>query len=153
MQIFYLGREINGSPFVARRSQHWQTFVRNHVRSIVASDFLVAVTARFRVLYVLVVMEVGTRKILHCNVTAHPTTAWSLQQQTLRIAAHEPKPCGRTGPRNRIGDARSPASEIVPKRRGPAPTSDSALPSVQSGRECSEAGAAFPVSTSSARRA
>ena len=61
-------------------SQHWQTFVHNHARSIVACDFLVAVTARFRVLYVLVVMEVGTRKILHCNVTAHPTAAWSLQQ-------------------------------------------------------------------------
>jgi putative transposase len=28
-------------------SQHWQTFVRNHARSIVACDFLVAVTARF----------------------------------------------------------------------------------------------------------
>src|ERR1700687_4138867 len=61
-------------------SQHWQTFVHNHARSIVACDFLVAVTARFRLLYVLVVMEVGTRKILHCNVTAHPTAAWSLQQ-------------------------------------------------------------------------
>jgi putative transposase len=60
--------------------QHWQTFVRNHARSIVASDFLVAVTARFRLLYVLVVMEVGTRRILHCNVTMHPTAAWSLQQ-------------------------------------------------------------------------
>jgi putative transposase len=61
-------------------SQHWRTFVRNHARSIVACDFLVAVTARFRVLYVLVVMEVGTRRILHCNVTAHPTAAWTLQQ-------------------------------------------------------------------------
>jgi putative transposase len=39
----------------------------------VAADFLVAITAGFRVLYVLVVMEVGSRRILHCNVTAHPT--------------------------------------------------------------------------------
>ena len=37
-------------------------------------------TARFRLLYVLLVMEVGTRKILHCNVTAHPSTTWTLQQ-------------------------------------------------------------------------
>ena len=45
-----------------------------------ASDFLVAITAGFRVLYVFVVMEVGARRILQCNVTAHPTAAWTLQQ-------------------------------------------------------------------------
>jgi putative transposase len=61
-------------------SQHWRTFVRNHARAIVASDFLVAITAGFRVLYVFVVMEVGSRRILGCNVTAHPTAAWTLQQ-------------------------------------------------------------------------
>ncbi len=61
-------------------SHHWQTFVRNHARSIVACDFLVAVTARFRVLYVFVVMEVGTRRILHCKVTEHPSATWTLQQ-------------------------------------------------------------------------
>ena len=61
-------------------SQHWQTFVRNHAKAIVAADFLVAITARFRVLYVLVAMEVGSRRILHCNVTAHPTAALTLQQ-------------------------------------------------------------------------
>jgi transposase InsO family protein len=46
----------------------------------VASDFLVAITAGFRVLYVFVVMEVGSRRILHCNVTEHPTAGWTLQQ-------------------------------------------------------------------------
>jgi transposase InsO family protein len=46
----------------------------------VAADFLVAITAGFRVLYVFVVMEVGSRRILHCNVTAHPTAAWTVQQ-------------------------------------------------------------------------
>jgi len=61
-------------------SQSWQTFIRNHAQSIVAGDFLVAVMVRFRVLYVLIVMEVGSRKILHCNVTAQPTAAWTLQQ-------------------------------------------------------------------------
>jgi len=47
---------------------------------MVAADFLVAITAGFRWLYVFVVMEIGSRRILHCNVTAHPTAAWTLQQ-------------------------------------------------------------------------
>jgi hypothetical protein len=38
------------------------------------------VTARFRILYVLVVMELGRRQILHYAVTAHPTAEWTLQQ-------------------------------------------------------------------------
>jgi putative transposase len=54
-------------------TQAWSTFVRNHAQSVIASDFFVLVTARFRILYVFVVLEVGTRRIVHWNVTAHPT--------------------------------------------------------------------------------
>jgi hypothetical protein len=61
-------------------SQRWSTFVRNHAQSIVACDFFVVVTARFRILYVFLLMEVGTRRIQHSNVTAHPTAEWTLQQ-------------------------------------------------------------------------
>ena len=45
-------------------SQHWRTFVRNHAKAIVAADFLVVITAGLRVLYVFVVMDVGSRHIL-----------------------------------------------------------------------------------------
>jgi len=41
------------------------TFVRNHAEGILACDFFVTVTASFRVLYVFVAMEVGTRRIAH----------------------------------------------------------------------------------------
>jgi putative transposase len=60
--------------------QRWLTFIRNHADSIVACDFCTVVTANFRILYVLVVMEIGRRSILHTNVTAHPTAEWPLQQ-------------------------------------------------------------------------
>jgi transposase InsO family protein len=60
--------------------QRWSTFVRNHANAIVACDFFVSVTASFRILYVFVAMEVGSRRILHCNVTQHPTAEWTTQQ-------------------------------------------------------------------------
>jgi len=41
---------------------------------------MVALTARFRILYIFVVMEIGSRRILQCNVTAHPTSEWTIQQ-------------------------------------------------------------------------
>ena len=47
---------------------------------MVACDFFVVITATFRTLSVFVVMEIGSRQILHQNVTAHPTPEWTLQQ-------------------------------------------------------------------------
>ena len=61
-------------------SQRWMTFVRNHAQAIVACDFFIVVTASFRVLYVFVLLEVGTRRIAHFNVTVNPTATWTLQQ-------------------------------------------------------------------------
>ena len=76
----YWPKHVDGAGRTRTSSQHWRTFVSNHAQGIVACDFLVAVTARFRVLLVFVVMEVGSRRILHYNVTAHPTAHWTLQQ-------------------------------------------------------------------------
>jgi hypothetical protein len=67
-------------PWSHRNSQSWNTFVRNHARALLACDFMVAITVRFRVIYVFVVMEIGSRRILHCNVTPHPTAEWTIQQ-------------------------------------------------------------------------
>jgi hypothetical protein len=51
--------------------------VRNHARSVLACDFFVAVTTTFRVVYVFVILEVDTRRIVHWNLTAHPTADWT----------------------------------------------------------------------------
>jgi putative transposase len=56
------------------------TFVRNHANAIIACDFFVVVTATFQLVYVFVIIEVASRRVLHFNVTHHPTADWSLQQ-------------------------------------------------------------------------
>ena len=61
-------------------SQRWLTFVRNHAKAMVACDFCVVVTATFKRFYVFVVMEHTSRRILHTNVTVHPTAQWIIQQ-------------------------------------------------------------------------
>jgi len=70
----------NGPPRTPDHKQRWQTFVRNHADVLVACDFFTVVTARFRILYVFVVMELGSRRLVHHNVTAHPTAEWTIQQ-------------------------------------------------------------------------
>jgi putative transposase len=78
----YMGRASGGGGEPSRASgQRWASFVRNHAQALVACDFCVVVTATFRLLYVFVALEVGSRRLLHhVNVTAHPTAAWTLQQ-------------------------------------------------------------------------
>jgi transposase InsO family protein len=76
----YMPKRLDRGGSHCVSSQCWRTFVRNHAKVIVACDFCVVVTATFRLLYVLVVMELATRRILHVNVTAHPTARWTLQQ-------------------------------------------------------------------------
>jgi transposase InsO family protein len=63
-----------------RGDQRWSTFVTNHAKVIVACDFLTVVTATFKCLYVFVIIEIGTRKLLHIHVTDHPTASWTQQQ-------------------------------------------------------------------------
>jgi len=83
----YLPKRLDRGPGQCATSQGWSTFVRNHAQAIVACDFCVVVTATFRLLYVFVVMEHLTRRILHVHVTQHPTALWTMQQLREAIPA------------------------------------------------------------------
>jgi putative transposase len=76
----YMPKLPAAPPGGPRGDQRWATFLKNHARGIIACDSCVAVTATFRILYVLVVMEHASRRLIHLSVTAHPTAAWTLQQ-------------------------------------------------------------------------
>jgi hypothetical protein len=61
-------------------SQTWRTFLENHAQQLVSIDFFTVPTIRFQVLYVFLVLAHDRRRILHSNVTAHPTAEWTGQR-------------------------------------------------------------------------
>ena len=61
-------------------AKRWRTFLHNHREAIVAFDFFTVPTMTFQMLYCFFVIEHDRRKILHCNVTRHPTADWVIQQ-------------------------------------------------------------------------
>src|SRR5213594_1367235 len=61
-------------------SQTWRTFLANHVRDLVSIDFFTVHTVGLRVLFVLIVLAHHRRRVVHFNVTEHPTAHWTAQQ-------------------------------------------------------------------------
>jgi putative transposase len=99
-ELLALGFEIS-EPTVSRYLRHlkrvpeeskasqWLAFLNNHREVIAAFDFFTVPTFWFRTLYCFFAIEHGRRRILHFNVTFHPTSDWIVQQ--LREAF--PLPC------------------------------------------------------------
>lgn len=71
-------------------SKRWLAFLQNHREVIVAFDFFTVPTLTFQLLYCFFVIEHGRRRILHFNVTRHPSAEWVVQQ--LREAFPEAGP-------------------------------------------------------------
>jgi hypothetical protein len=63
-------------------SQTWRTFMRNHMHCLASMDFFVLPTATFRLLFVFIILHHERRRIVHFDVTAHPTAIWIKQQIT-----------------------------------------------------------------------
>ena len=60
--------------------KQWLAFLQNHREAIVAFDCFTVPTVNFRLLYCFFVLEHTRRKILHLNVTPHPSADWVVQQ-------------------------------------------------------------------------
>lgn len=86
-ELLKLGFEISErtvSRLMPRRrkppSQAWRAFLNNHVQDLVSVDFFTVPTVNFRILFVLVVLAHHRRRVVHFNVTEHPTAEWTGQQ-------------------------------------------------------------------------
>jgi transposase InsO family protein len=78
-------------------NQNWATFLRNHASQIWACDFLQTYDIFFRTVFVFVIIELGSRRVVHFRMTRHPTDQWVAQQ------LREATPFGK-GPRYLIRD-------------------------------------------------
>jgi hypothetical protein len=76
--------ETTVAKYMPRRgkppSPSWRAFLDNHVKDLVSIDFFTVPTATFRVLFGFVVLAHERRRIVHLNVTANPSAAWTGQQ-------------------------------------------------------------------------
>lgn len=70
-------KRVPTNPDPAKR---WLAFLRNHKEAIAAMDFFAVPTVAFTVLYCFFVISHDRRRILHFNVTKHPTSLWIVQQ-------------------------------------------------------------------------
>jgi transposase InsO family protein len=71
----------HGIPPAPRRDgPTWSQFLSAYVGAILACDFFTVDTALLKTLYVIVFIEIHSRRILYANCTAHPTSAWVTQQ-------------------------------------------------------------------------
>ena len=60
-------------------SPTWKTLLTSHVHDIGACDFFLVPTATFRVLFVFIMLAHERRRLVHCNITEHPTAPWTAQ--------------------------------------------------------------------------
>lgn len=75
-----ISRWMKRAPRDPDRARRWRVFLRNHREGIAAMDFFTVPTITFSVLYCFFVISHDRRRILHVNVTKHPTSAWIIQQ-------------------------------------------------------------------------
>jgi transposase InsO family protein len=67
-------------PAPRRDGPSWSEFLRAQAQGMVACDFFTVETAWFRTLYVLFVIELGSRRVHLAGVTSSPDSAWVTQQ-------------------------------------------------------------------------
>jgi transposase InsO family protein len=75
-----ISRWMKRAPRDPHPAQRWRAFFANHREAIAAMDFFTVPTITFDVLYCFFVISHDRRRILHFNLTKHPTSAWIIQQ-------------------------------------------------------------------------
>lgn len=78
--IRMLLRQHRIPPAPRRSGPTWRQFIRAHASAIVATDLFTIDTVFLQTLYVIVFLDLGTRRLLWANCTANPDSQWVTQQ-------------------------------------------------------------------------
>ena len=73
-------RWMQRAPRSPEPAKRWAAFLSNHREAIAAMDLFTVPTLTFGVLYCFFVIAHDRRRILHCNVTRHPNSTWTMQR-------------------------------------------------------------------------
>jgi transposase InsO family protein len=123
--VWQILREAGIDPSPGRTSTTWASFLRTQAHALLAADFIETVTLAGTRMYILAIIEHGTRRIRILGATAHPTAAWVTQ--AARNLAMD------------LYDAESPVRYMIRDRDGKYPTlfdailADSGITVVRSG--------------------
>ncbi len=86
-ELIMLGIDVSESTVAkymvkrkGRPTQNWKTFLDNHLGEIAAIDFLTVPSISFQTIYVFVILSLDRRRVIHFNVTRHPTAEWTSRQ-------------------------------------------------------------------------
>ncbi len=152
-ELRLLGYEVADSTvarYLAKRprrppSQTWRVFLKNHLRTTAACDFFVVPTATFRLVYCFLILAHERRRIVHFNVTPHPSAEWTAQQIIEAFPANGTEPKYLLRDRDSIyGDEfrrrvqRMGIEQVVTARRSPwqNPYAERVIGSIR--RECTD---------------
>jgi putative transposase len=75
-----ISRWMKRAPRDPEPVERWRAFLANHREAIAAMDFFTVPTITFGMLYCFFVISHDRRRILHFNITKHPTSGWIIQQ-------------------------------------------------------------------------
>ena len=75
-----ISRWMRRAPRNPEPAMRWLAFLRNHREAITAMDFFTVPTITFGVLFGFFIISHDRRRIVHFNVTKHPTSLWVIQQ-------------------------------------------------------------------------
>ena len=116
-------------------SQTWRTFLGNHLGSLASIDFFTVPTTTFRILFVFFIVRHDRRRLVHFNVTEHPSARWTAQQIVGAFPEDSAPESMARDPDGIYGEAFRRRVESIIQKRGDAIMASAGVRGLRPGRD------------------